>query len=78
MTKPEWSSAPGFVAAVRLTLDSSSLPRPSSLLQDSTVCPLEDDLLFFSLSRPRSPRFLLAFPAPTVQLRRYQSVALPS
>ena len=59
MTKPEWSSAPGFVAAVRLTLDSSSLPRPSSLLQDSTVCTLEDDLPFFLLSRPRSPRFLL-------------------
>ena len=58
MIKPMWRSTPGFVGAVRLTLDSSSLPRPSSLLLDSTVCPLEDDLPLFLFSRPHSPWFL--------------------
>ena len=65
MTKPEWSSAPGFVAVVRLTLDSSSLPTPSSLLQDS----LSSIPLAHVLWAP-----CVAFPAPTVQLRRYQAV----
>ena len=75
MIRPEWRSAPGFVAAVRFTLDSSSLPRPSSLLLDSTVCPLGSS----SSCPPGSLCCISSVDSPDPPLpRRLPSIRVPS